>query len=369
MQTYYRGLFIGLLLSSVLLLASGCGGQNGSGEMPDQVQIKMLGPGSTPNQPMLTLRDPKRVENFYTLIQALPTQPDNQACTAEAGPAYKLTFQRGTHLLATMTANRFGCGPITIANEAHSRQANAQFWQQLDQAIHAATPPAQPQTMAIQNHQFMPQTAWISTAATVQKFYNIIQALPVSPKFNDCSVTSQQEYQLVFQAGKQTIMACISTRLNVITIEGKNITRGGNYSINQQFTQAWQSLLASVTFAPARPDHLLIKLDDHNQRSDIQVADKTLVTALYDKIKTLPSANPPSDCPSGADKVAGTATYYYLHFTQWNLPIFSTGAYEGSCKTINDELAVGPDDSLHQKTYDPNDPAFWTRLHQASGIK
>ena len=379
MQKNQRSLFLCLLLFSLILLLSSCGNMAGSQAAsqtpttsgPDQVQIEITGFGPANDKPSLILTDKARVQKLYALINALPTMPEHQACTADAGPAYQLIFQQENQRFAPMNAQRFGCNPITIGSEKGSRQTSPEFWQLLDQAIYYATPQAQVQSIAIQQTQLTNltvQTARLTSAATAQKFYEAILALP-QLKLEDevCSYSAIQH--LVLQTAKQAIQACLSTKQNRITIEGAQKVRGGTYAINQQFHQTWQSILASVTFAPAKPDHLLIGLDNRNKSSDIPVQDALLRDALYNKTLTLPAAVVPKNCPSGEDKIAHKQVFYQLHFTQWDLPVRTIGVYEGSCKEVENQTAGQYTDEAGTGHFYTADAAFWTMLHKASGIK
>lgn len=381
MQKNRHSLFLCLLLFSFILLLSSCGNmaesQGGSQAPatinPDQVQIEITGFSPANDKPSLTLTDKARVQKLYALINALPAMPENSVCTAEGGPAYQLIFQQVNQRLAPMEAQRSGCKPITIGREKGSRQTSPEFWQLLDQAIYYATPLAQVQSIAIQQTQLTnltAQTARLTSATTAQKFYEAILALP-QLKVEDevCYSSTQLDYHLVLQTAKQAIPVCLSTKQNRITIEGAQKVRGGTYAINQQFRQIWQSIMASVTFAPARPDHLLIKLDNRNQRSDILVHDILLRDALYNKTLTLPAAAVPKDCPSGEDKIANKQVFYQLQFTQWNLPVRIIEAYEGSCKEVENQTVgqyTGEEGTGHFYTADA---AFWTMLHKARGIE
>lgn len=177
-----------LLAALVMLLSvlSGCGSNfsaQGSvpgtstapGSLPDSLRITIIRPDSTPGkEPQVTLRVTSRVQQLYHTLLALPPLPQNIACTADLGPHYNLTFMRGTQTVTQALARRDGCHPVTITGEGQDRQTSQEFWGQLDQAILAATPTAEPQTLAIQRPvegNKPVQTALISDAVTAQRLY------------------------------------------------------------------------------------------------------------------------------------------------------------------------------------------------------
>src|SRR6266567_171803 len=140
--------------------------------------------------------------------------------TPERGPHYTLTFRQGTTTLVTVIAMRDGCRPVSIAGEGYDRQATAAFWTQLDQAIYAATPPANVQWFAIQRLLQAgqpPQTARITAASTTQRLYHAILALPLAGQGNIYADTSPA-YQLVFHAAGQVIPSVISQKLGLVSL-------------------------------------------------------------------------------------------------------------------------------------------------------
>ncbi len=127
---------LSLLLASSILIFSGCGSLSEvqaaptptlSATGPDTVQIEILQFSTINTRPVLTLRDKARVQKLYTLIQALPAQPVQQACTADLGRQYQLTFQQGRQQLSTVSAQRYGCHPVSIGNEKRPRQSSKDF--------------------------------------------------------------------------------------------------------------------------------------------------------------------------------------------------------------------------------------------------
>src|SRR5579884_539374 len=112
-------LLSGLLLAGLLVGFSGCGWASGEatgipGGKPDSVSILIDEPSPTPGKSVVTLTAAKLVEQLYTTIYALPQMPDNQACPADRGPHYTLTFQQGAKTLVTAIAMRDGCLPVSI---------------------------------------------------------------------------------------------------------------------------------------------------------------------------------------------------------------------------------------------------------------
>src|SRR5262249_35706881 len=150
---------------------------------------------------------------------------------------YTLTFHQGTSTLVTVIAMRDGCRPVSITGEGYDRQATAAFWTQLDQAIYAATPPANVQWVAIQRLLQAgqpPQTARITAASTAQRLYHAILALPLDSKGNNFGDGSPA-YQLVFHATNQLIPSVISQKLGLVSLEGHYQSRGGTYTMNEAF--------------------------------------------------------------------------------------------------------------------------------------
>src|SRR5579885_2609588 len=362
-------LLLSLLLLGFVIGLSGCAPGSGSstgsgtppGDKPTSVQIKTdepLPPNAKP-KPDVTLTDGALVQQLYTTIYALPQMPENQACTTELGPHYTLTFFQDTQMLVTVLAMRDGCRPVSISGETGDRQGTAEFWALLDQAIYHAAPVAMPTEVAIQ-HTPDPaqpsQTALIPSAETAQRLYNAILALPLST--SQCADLSIPEYQLAFQAPNQTIPAIIYNHCNFISLGGADQTRGGMYTMTDQFKQVFAEIIAGAAFAPASPDQLTLVVQNASTAHQSIITNAALRRQLYQKIFTLQPTAPRPDCPSGADKAAGKGTWYTLSFSQWNLPILQVSAYEGSCTYVQ----VSATSQILQ-----GDQEFWNLVHQAAG--
>src|SRR6266700_310116 len=306
----------GLLLLGLLVVLTGCSlasspapapGNTPRGT-PDSVSILIDQPGPTQQKPIVTLTDARMVQQLYKTIYTLSIMPAYQACTAERGPHYTLTFRQGTTTLVTVIAMRDGCRPVSIAGEGYDRQATAAVWTQLDQVIYADSSPA---------------------------------------------------YQLVFHAARQVIPSVISQKLGLVSLEGHFHSRGGTYTMNEAFKRLLKNILAGATFAPARPDAALLTVN--TQKGPFQqggIADAALLQQLYKKVLTLRPAQAPSNCPSGKDKVAGVGTLYDVNFTQWDLPILQVSVYEGSCRLIE----INSTSQFLQ-----GDREFWDLIHRAAG--
>ena len=355
----------GLLLAGALMMLYGCSpyaSYQPSGK-PDSVQILIDAPTiqPTPEKPVVTLTDTRLVQQLYATIYALPEMPAQRACTDELGPHYTLTFSQSGKTLVTVLAMRDGCRPVSIAGESQDRRATQAFWSQLDTAIYQASPPANPDGLAIEHTPDpaqAPQTAQIASAETAQRLYNAILALKWLPQGSACTDTGIPTYQLAFQTANQTIPAVIHDDCNSIDLEGAYHTRGGWYSMTEQFKQLFQQTVAGATFAPASPDQLTLQVQGPSTSSQTNVADTQLMQRLYQKIFTLQPTQPQPNCPSEADKVAGTGKWYNLSFSQWSLPVLQIGAYEGSCMYITF--------SLTQQVLQ-SDQEFWSFVHQAAG--
>jgi hypothetical protein len=359
----------GLLLAGLLVGLSGCGLATGPGPAssstprgkPDSVSILIDEPSPTQQKPVVTLTVARLVQQLYKTIYALSIMPAYQACTAERGPHYTLTFRQGSKTLVTVIAMRDGCRPVSIAGEGYDRQATAAFWTQLDQAIYEATPPAQVEWFAIQ-HLLRPgqppQTARITAASTAQRLYHAILALPLAPQ-GDIYADSSPAYQLVFHAADQAIPSVISRKLGLISLEGHFQSRGGTYAMNESFKRLLGEILAGAAFAPARPDAASLILSRGGSASQqTRIADAALLQRLYKKVYTLQRTQAQPNCPSGADKVAGKGTFYNYSFTQWDLPILQVDVYEGSCRLIE----ISSTGQFLQ-----GDQEFWNLVHHGAG--
>jgi hypothetical protein len=359
-----------VLVSSLSACGSSMPGQSGAqatppvaGKLPDSVQIRLdeLNPAKEA-APVVTLRVLAQTQQLYQTMLALPPMPQQIACPAVAGPRYELTFLRGTQTQVRAVADRGGCGTVTIAGEKQDRLASKAFWDQLNQAIYAATPIAKPQALAIQHTLQGNQpvrTARIADSASAQRLYNAILALPQAAE-DSCNDTHYPEYQLVFQTSNQAIPAVISQRCKTISLNGNNQSRSGLYTQSAQFQQLFAQTLAGATFAPAHPDQLVQTLNAEGSESHGQVTDTQLMQQLYAKIFTLQPGTVGPDCPSNADKVAGKARWYDLDFTQWGLPIMSLTVYEGSCKLVQPSPGLATSQTLL------GDAAFWDLVHRAA---
>ncbi len=359
----------GLLLAGLLVGLSACGLASGPGPAssspprgkPDSVSILIDEPGPTQQKPVVTLTVARMVQQLYATIYALPQMPAYQACTAERGPHYTLTFRQGSKTLVTVIAMRDGCRPVSIAGEGYDRQATAAFWTQLDQAIYAATPPANVQWLAIQHLPQPgqpPRTARITAASTAQRLYHAILALPLAPQGN-IYADSSPAYQLVFHAADQAIPSVISQKLSLVSLEGHFQSRGGTYAMNGAFKRLLGEILAGATFAPARPDAASLTLSRGGSAGQqTRIADTALLQKLYKKVYTLQRTRAQPNCPSGADKVAGKGTFYDYSFTQWDLPILQVDVYEGSCRLIE----ISSTGQFLQ-----GDQEFWNLVHHGAG--
>jgi hypothetical protein len=352
----------GLLLVGLLAWLSGCGTASGPGNAPsgkpDRVSIQI--DEVTGTKQVVTLTVAGLVQRLYATMYALPQMPGNQPCPANLGPHYTLTFSQGGKTLVTVIAMRDGCGPVSFKGETRDRQATTNFWAQLDQAIYHASTPASVQWLAVMH---MPQTgqppltARISSAATAQRLYNAILALPLTSP-NSGNLEGIPDYQLVFHAADQEIPSVIDTQHNLISLNGNVHSRTGIYTLNDQFKRLLEETLAGATFAAARPDAATFTIQKRGVTSAQIMKDMTFLEQFYTKFTTLQPAQPPQDCPSEADKVAGKGTFYDFRFAQWSLPILQAEVYEGSCKLI-ENTSTGQ--------YYQGDQEFWNIVHRAAG--
>jgi hypothetical protein len=351
----------GLLLVGLLAWLSGCGTASSPGNAPagkpDRVSIQI--DEVTGTKQVVTLTVASIVQQLYTTIYTLPQMPENQACPANAGPHYTLAFSQGGKTLVMVIAMREGCLPVSIKGETQDRQATADFWAQLDQAIYHASPPARVQWLAVMH---MPQTgqrpltALISSAATAQRLYNAILALPLTSA-NIGNLEGAPAYQLVFHTADQEIPSVIDTQHNLISLNGNIHSRTGLYTLNDQFKRLLEETLAGATFAPARPDAATLTIQKRDVTSAQMIKDMSFLEQFYTKFTTLQPAQPQPNCPSEADKVAGKGTFYDFRFSQWSLPILQAEVYEGSCKLI---------ENTSTRQYYQGDQEFWNLVHRAA---
>ena len=128
----------GLVLTILLISLVGCSMNNTTGNKPDRVQIQIDDHLPNEGKQLVTLSVISMVQHLYATTLALPQMPGQQSCTLELGRAYQLVFLQGEKTLASVIAQRYGCGVVTIAGEKQNRQATQDFWSQLDQAIQKA---------------------------------------------------------------------------------------------------------------------------------------------------------------------------------------------------------------------------------------
>lgn len=300
---------LGLLLVGLLAWLSGCGTNGGTGNVPaskpDSVSIWVDLP---PGEPAVTLKIASMVQQLYATIYALPQMPDNQACTLERGPHYTLTFRQGDKTLVKVIAMRDGCRPVSIGGEEHDRQATQQFWAQLDQAIYHASPPARVQWLALMHASQLgqsSQTARIPSAATAQRLYDAILALPLAPP-NNASLNGTPTYQLVFHTADQEIPSAIDMQHNLVSLNGNLQSRTGSYTMNDQFKRVLEEILVAATFAPARPEALSFLVEKAYVSSQpVAIGDQPFIAKFYANILALQPTPQQQGCPSEADKVAG----------------------------------------------------------------
>ncbi|MBV9617073.1 MAG: hypothetical protein JO031_16590, partial [Ktedonobacteraceae bacterium] len=250
-----------LTLAALLVVLSGCGWRPASSPVsasnpPDRVQIAIHFIGLQAGTPVLTLTDVSRVRQLYTTVMALSPLPQDAVCTLEAGPSYTLTFLQGGKTITTATAQRSGCGPVSLTGEKQNRETNQAFWSQLDQAIFQATPVARPHQLAILHTLQIdqpPQTAQITSAEMVQRLYQAILVLPRTPQNANCLLEPLHEYQLVFHSAGQAIPSVIDKACNTISLDGNYKYRSGTYAMNAQFKLLFKQILNMASFKPARP--------------------------------------------------------------------------------------------------------------------
>jgi hypothetical protein len=354
-----------LLLVGMLTGLSGCGSNVGSGSTPasrpDSVRIQIDNQLPSQEKPVVTLTVARMVQQLYVTIYGLPQMPEFQSCTAVGGPHYLLTFRQGEKTLVTVMAERGGCRPVSLAGEAHDRQATDTFLAQLDQAIREATPPAKPQWLAImhtlQTGQ-QPQTARLTSAPLTQRLYNAILTLPLIT-VQTCA-PGALDYQFVFHAADQAIHSTVDKGCNTISLEGEYHSRSGLYAMNNQFKRLLSETLTAATFAPVRPDRLMLSFLDRKKMDTSQrmtIADTYLMQALYAKVLTLHPTQPQPGCPSEADKVANKGKWYDFSFSQWDLPILQFEVYEGSCTLIQ----IAATSRVLQ-----GDQEFWNLVHRTA---
>lgn len=371
--------FAAFLLVTLLTIVSGCGtnsstpptgGRNTVEDKPDSVQIEINTVGPQPEKSIVNLAKNSLVEQIYATIFDLPPMAANQGCTDEMGPSYVLTFFQGGKELSVVTAQRYGCKPISIAGDQVGRQSNDSFWKQLDQAIYKATPTARPERLSILHTLKLnqsPTTAQITSVETVQKLYNAILELSLVPLDKNCAGESliaepRYEYQLVFHAQDQTIASSIDRKCNTISLGSELKTTGGTYEMSDQFNKLFADTLKEAKFAPASPDQLTLDLTlGSGTSSHGMITDASLRQQLYTKVFKLSSGKDGQNCPSDNDKANGKGKWYSYTFTQWNLPILEISAYEGSSCVSASLINEGAGNLPLQP-----DTEFWTLVHRTA---
>jgi len=108
---------------------------NTTGIKPDHVQIQIDNHLPNEGKKLVTLSVISMVQRLYATTLALPQMPELQSCTLELGQDYQVVFLQREKTLASVVAQRYGCGVVTIAGEKQSRLATQDFWSQLDQAV------------------------------------------------------------------------------------------------------------------------------------------------------------------------------------------------------------------------------------------
>jgi hypothetical protein len=367
-RTFLPGLVLAVLLAGL----SGCGSllassQAGASNAPDRVHIAIHALDPHVGKPVVTLTDVALVRHLYTTLVALSPLPQNSACTQELGPSYTLTFLRGGKTLTTASAQRYGCRRVSLAGEKQDRGATQAFWSQLDQAIFQATPVASPHQLAIQQTMQLdqpPQTAQIPSVETVQLLYHAILALPQASQNGGCFPASLPEYQLVFHAADQAIPSVLDETCHTISLEGNYQSRGGTFVMTDQFKQLFEQTLTTASFAPARPDRLILDVEpERGVARQSTIAGVGLRQQLYTKLFALPVGKAQPNCPPEEDKVAGKGKWYILTFTQWDLSVLvDVDAYEGSCRFLSLDAGQG----MGAGQVLQGDGGFWDLVHQAA---
>jgi hypothetical protein len=351
-----------LLLTGMVFVLSGCSSRSGSAPgpdstphgKPDRVKIEIGGAVPGPVKPVVTLTTNDTLQQLYLVTYALPQLPEEQPCAADAGPFYTLTFLLRNKTLGTAIAEQAGCDSVMITGEQHNREATKAFWTLLDRAIYQATPPAHPTQLSIMHvppANKIAQTALITNINTVQRLYSAILALPHGSYAND-----EPTYQLVFYENNLTIPATIYQKSNLIDVEGNYRTRGGWYTMNDQFKQLLAETLSGTPSTPAHPDQVSLNLTPGNQPNrNITITNTMLIQKLYTKTLGLPLAHS-QQFPAcvGDDKIHGKGTWYSFTFSQWNLPLLQISAYEGCTSFVTNVT----------QQYLQGDQEFWSLVHR-----
>jgi Putative zinc-finger len=339
---------------------------------PDSVIIQtnnLVSPNSpTPAQTTVTLTDTMQVHNLYTMIYSLPTMPEKIACTDELGPSYTLTFKQGTTQLVQFNAERYGCHPISVVGKNEVRKTTTDFWNQLDLAINEASPIADVQWVAVKHRiaiDHPPQIAKVSSVEATQHLYQSILALPLTAQSVTGFGSNSIEYELAFHTKDQVVLSLVDLSNNLISLEGNHLSRTGTYVMNDNFKGQFSTFLAETAFASASPDtaQITVQPNKGSASSPKAIVDKALIQQLYSQTLALPQSQLQSaGCPSGSDKESGTGTWYFVTFTQWDLPLLNIQAYEGSCMSIS----IVPDAFYPMNTLLQGNQAFWDLIHHAA---
>jgi hypothetical protein len=373
-------LLTGLTLMLLVIVVSGCGSAGtqagGQGNTPTQpsgntdsqpqkVEIEIDNVNDQQGKPIVTVTNSEIVQQLYTTISGLPQMPKEIACTMELGPAYNLVFHAGNKIVMTAKAEKYGCRPVRIKGETQERQATKEFWPLLDKAIYTGTPPTKVQWLSIMQAvqpQHPTQTTRITSSEQAQRLYDAIVKLPEIPQNKKYSCSSQDapEYQMVFHPADHLIVSDFNKKCGYVTLGANYESRSGTYQVNEQFTKLFEETLAAAPLTQGQPDQLSIATnkDSSDTQSIRNVSNLVLAQKLYKKIFTLPQTKPQPNCPSEDDKVARKGTHYDLRFTQWDLPVLTLSAYEGSCKQI-----IFNHLSSERKVLQ-GDQEFWSLLHQ-----
>ena len=368
-----RSCVLGLVLAALLAGVAGCGAQypsvnGGVGPVPDSVQIAIHLVLPQGGNPVVTLTNPSAAQRLYTTMLQLPDLAENSICSADIGPSYTLTFlHQGNHLI-TATAQRYGCETVSILGVEQERQANQDFWSELDQDISLASPAASPNQLAILHRtelDLLPETALLTSAATVEDLYQAILKLPASAQNASCSPESLHHYLLVFHAGSQAIPAVLDQKCQTITLQGNDQSRSGTFAVTASFEQLFEQTLATATFAPAKSDRLTMDIQKGNGvTQQTTIGNSQLAQQLFTTVFALPVGVAEPNCPSEQDKVAGKGTWYTLEFKEWDLlTLIIVDAYQGSCTQVrlDDGQGTNPGQILQ------GNAEFWNLVHQAAG--
>jgi hypothetical protein len=330
---------------------------------PDRVSISIDAVNQAPS--VVTLHTASLILHLYTTIYSLPPMPAQQACTADLGPHYTLTFSQGESTLVQFLAERDGCHPIAIVNSNQARQTTTDFWNQLDQAIIVALPIANVAWAAVK-HQISgdlpPQTGRLAAAQVAQRLYQAMVALPVVTT-DALTATDPITYEVIFHTADQVIPALISQQRHLISLAGDFHSRTGTYALNADFQQLLNGILADVSFAPATPDDAMLTVTTAQTSSQTHVTNTRAFQQIYQRLLALPTIAPPANCPSEADKEAGNGSWYHLTFTQWDIPILTIDAFAGNCMAINS----GWTDTIVADRYLQGNQEFWNLLRAIAG--